>query len=216
MTTEKVVFKEPEQLTLPESWNPNQIEQPKTDQALRYNSGKIALDYLPIKLAEQIIANPSHEMPPWYHGSSNHIDVNLAIKNDNDVEHAFFQYCQNLIESSSVKEKVANLIVLGRLCLRLEYLHDPEKFSSLPLSQFNSCIKAFEFGAKKYAKWNWMRGGPMSVPYSAFLRHFEKAFDGKWYDEESKVPHTGHMMCNIFIMMQSMYLSEDNHDIFIQ
>lgn len=59
----------------------------------------------------------------------------------------------------------------------------------------------FDFGAKKYAAWNWAKGMQWSVPGACIKRHCIAILDRyERDDQESGVPHTGAIACN-FVML---------------
>ena len=64
--------------------------------------------------------------------------------------------------------------------------------------------RVFDYGKKKYAAWNWVKGMPWSVPLGCILRHLESVLyevDMECCDDESCLPHMGHVLCNL-IMLQ--------------
>lgn len=78
--------------------------------------------------------------------------------------------------------------------------------------------KVLEFGAKKYAAWNWARGMKYSVVTGSLLRHLWKAVIlGEEKDDESGLDHWGHIACNvIFLVHYERYYKDgdDRPDIF--
>ncbi len=72
--------------------------------------------------------------------------------------------------------------------------------------------KVFEYGKKKYAAWNWAKGMAWSIPVACALRHA----DAMWYrgeelDPESGLPHLGHLMCNLIMLLHfEQYYDEGN------
>jgi len=66
------------------------------------------------------------------------------------------------------------------------------------------CANVFEYGAKKYATWNWVKGMNWSVPLGCIGRHSLKVFEGELNDQESTLPHIGHIMCNL-VMLKTFY-----------
>lgn len=72
--------------------------------------------------------------------------------------------------------------------------------------------KVFEYGKKKYAAWNWAKGMQWSIPVACALRHA----DAMWYrgeelDPESCLPHLGHLMCNLIMLLHfEQYFPEGN------
>jgi hypothetical protein len=65
-------------------------------------------------------------------------------------------------------------------------------------------VAVFEFGAKKYKEWNWVKGMQWSVPTGCIIRHFLKIVAGEELDPESGLPHIAHILCNI-IMLEWFY-----------
>lgn len=60
--------------------------------------------------------------------------------------------------------------------------------------------RVFEYGAEKYAAWNWAKGMPWSVPLGCIGRHVLALGDGCLVDEESEQSHWGHIVCNIIML----------------
>jgi hypothetical protein len=60
--------------------------------------------------------------------------------------------------------------------------------------------KVFDYGAKKYATWNWAKGMPWSVPLACIGRHLKAIKDGEEVDAESGVHHAGHILCNVIML----------------
>jgi hypothetical protein len=61
----------------------------------------------------------------------------------------------------------------------------------------------FDYGAKKYAAWNWLKGMPWSVPYGCIGRHARAIIlAGQPNDPESGLPHAGHVSCNLIMLYQ--------------
>jgi hypothetical protein len=63
------------------------------------------------------------------------------------------------------------------------------------------CARAFEYGKKKYAAWNWAKGMPWSVPLACVVRHLIDMIEGRELDDESVLPHRGHVLCNIVMLV---------------
>jgi hypothetical protein len=59
----------------------------------------------------------------------------------------------------------------------------------------------FEFGAKKYKAWNWLKGMPWSVPVGCIGRHLMAMHNGEEIDPDSGKPHAGHVVCNVFMLL---------------
>jgi Domain of unknown function (DUF5664) len=64
------------------------------------------------------------------------------------------------------------------------------------------CAAVFDYGRKKYAEWNWAKGMPWSVPLACAARHLLLGpMVGEQVDAESKLPHRGHFLCNIVMLL---------------
>lgn len=70
----------------------------------------------------------------------------------------------------------------------------------VPLHLLASCADVFEYGAHKYATWNWAKGMPWSVPYGCMLRHLSAWYMGEDIDPESGKSHLGHVMANLLML----------------
>jgi hypothetical protein len=53
-----------------------------------------------------------------------------------------------------------------------------------------------EYGARKYALFNYLRGAPLSQYTDCLLRHLAAWHDGEDIDPESGLPHTDHIAWN--------------------
>ena len=76
------------------------------------------------------------------------------------------------------------------------------KWSLVDFNAFAPMVRVLEFGAEKYAAHNWKKGLPVTEVCESMLRHIHAVLDGEDIDPESKLPHTGHILCN------GMYLSK--------
>ena len=88
----------------------------------------------------------------------------------------------------------------------LTVLHDP----------LVSAARVFEYGAKKYAAWNWIKGMPWSVPLACAQRHALAMMRDEELDPESGLPHEGHLACNIIMLMQYEQTYREGDDITYQ
>lgn len=66
---------------------------------------------------------------------------------------------------------------------------------------WNECARVFSYGAKKYAAWNWAKGMAWSIPIACGGRHLLKILRGEKIDDESGLPHRGHVMCNLVMAL---------------
>lgn len=68
-------------------------------------------------------------------------------------------------------------------------------------SYWTDCAKVFEYGAQKYAEYNWVKGMKWSVPIGCIGRHALKVLTkGETNDDESGLLHVGHIMCNLVML----------------
>jgi len=62
------------------------------------------------------------------------------------------------------------------------------------------CAQVFDYGRKKYAEWNWLKGMAWSIPLACAARHLMAMLSGEVLDPESKLPHRGHVLCNLVML----------------
>ena len=75
-------------------------------------------------------------------------------------------------------------------------------FNDIPEDhRWRSTCEQFDFGAKKYAAWNWAKGMKWSVPIACIKRHCMALLDGELIDPESGVSHFGAVGCNVVMLM---------------
>ena len=53
---------------------------------------------------------------------------------------------------------------------------------------------------KPYPKWNWMRGMAWSIPLGCIIRHCLAWLEGQELDPDTGLPHYGHIQCNIIML----------------
>jgi len=61
--------------------------------------------------------------------------------------------------------------------------------------------EVLDFGAKKYAAWNWAKGMPFSAVIASATRHLIALSTGEAADPESGIEHRGHVACNLRMLM---------------
>lgn len=75
---------------------------------------------------------------------------------------------------------------------------------TLPLlTELESRVSAF--GAAKYSKWNWAKGGKLSTPMDCMMRHTAAIQRGEWLDPDSGLPHAAHVRWNAGQIIQWYY-----------
>ena len=71
----------------------------------------------------------------------------------------------------------------------------------VPPELMEHMARVLEYGARKYGDENWRRGLPYSFFYAAALRHLLAWYAGDDDDEESKLPHLAHAVCNLVFLL---------------
>lgn len=67
---------------------------------------------------------------------------------------------------------------------------------------WEECAHVFDYGKRKYAAWNWAKGMPWSVPLASCARHlFKMLVYEEMVDDESGLPHRGHIFCNVVMLL---------------
>jgi hypothetical protein len=61
--------------------------------------------------------------------------------------------------------------------------------------------KVLDFGRKKYAEWNWIKGQAWSVCFGCLGRHFKKILVNP-IDSDSGLHHVGHIGANLVFLME--------------
>lgn len=102
------------------------------------------------------------------------------------------------VEESPALRALAGLAVWqedGEVLTLHEALYD------LGIGGWADCAKVFEYGRRKYAAWNWAKGMAWSIPLACAVRHLLAMLGGEVDDQESGLPHRGHVFCNICMLL---------------
>ena len=86
-----------------------------------------------------------------------------------------------------------------------------EVLDSISVDEYEGAARVFAYGAIKYAKWNWAKGMPWSVPMACYLRH-TLLTDPESEDVESGMPHRWHAVCNLIMLGHYAVLCPDMDD----
>lgn len=70
-----------------------------------------------------------------------------------------------------------------------------------PLEGLREAVQVLEYGASKYAPWNWAKGMPYSVPFNCAIRHLLAIHRGEETDPESGCSHWGHVQANLLMLL---------------
>lgn len=71
----------------------------------------------------------------------------------------------------------------------------------LPWPALIEITKVLDFGAKKYARYNWRAGFAWSRLYDALLRHIVAFIEGEDLDPESGFSHLAHAGCCLLFLL---------------
>lgn len=72
-----------------------------------------------------------------------------------------------------------------------------------------------DFGAKKYTAHNWRTGGSWTSCLNSAIRHLVKMVEGAVIDDESGLPETGHLGCNLAFLLEFQLRGSGTDDRFI-
>jgi len=86
------------------------------------------------------------------------------------------------------------------------------RYDLIPLHLLEGTARVLEFGAEKYAAWNWAKGMQWTIPYACIIRHLAAWFRGETHDPESGQSHLDHVICNVLMLKhyEDHYREGDN------
>lgn len=100
----------------------------------------------------------------------------------------------------------------------VKYDDNKTDWSLVPFESLEGMVKVLEFGAKKYAGWNWTNNGGFSYTrvLRSCLRHIFAYMRGEDNDPESGLSHIHHAMCNLlfishYIGNKEKFNKDDRH-----
>lgn len=71
----------------------------------------------------------------------------------------------------------------------------------LEITDLHAASYVWDYGAKKYAAFNWAKGMQWSIPLACISRHLQAmTVFGEELDEESGCTHWGHIVCNLLML----------------
>lgn len=82
----------------------------------------------------------------------------------------------------------------------IRYNQGKIKWSLMDMDALEPMIRVLEFGASKYSKYNWKKGLPVSEILDSMLRHIQAIMRKEDIDEESNLPHVGHILANAMFL----------------
>ncbi len=93
----------------------------------------------------------------------------------------------------------------------LRYNNGKRKWSLVHFKALEPMVEVLEFGAEKYAPWNWRKGLSWSGIIDSTMRHLIAFKEGEDLDPESEKPHVGHLLANL-MFLSYMYLFRKDLD----
>lgn len=76
----------------------------------------------------------------------------------------------------------------------------------------HDAVRVLEFGAQKYAEWNWAKGMSWQAIIGCALRHAKAVLDGEVLDAESGQSHLGHYLCNLVFLDHYVRMYKEGDD----
>lgn len=86
----------------------------------------------------------------------------------------------------------------------LRYNAGKPKYSLLHLESLEPAVRVLEYGALKYAPYNWQKGLKVTEIIDSLMRHLTAFQNGENLDPESGLDHVGHMQCNLMFLAYMM------------
>lgn len=83
----------------------------------------------------------------------------------------------------------------------LRYNKGKPQIHQVPSCVITGIAEVLAFGEAKYGKWNWQKGNKFSVPYDSAMRHLLAFNEGQDLDDESKMNHLKHALCNVAMLL---------------
>ena len=74
------------------------------------------------------------------------------------------------------------------------------------------CARVLAFGRDKYSRKNWLKGLPLTSVVDSLQRHVVKFMNNEDTDEESKLAHVSHILCNALFLAQLYHTRPDCDD----
>ena len=84
------------------------------------------------------------------------------------------------------------------------------KWGLVDFKSLEPMVEVLEFGAKKYAPFNWQKGLDTTEIVESLLRHCFDYLSGKRIDEESGKPVIGHIQANAMFLAYNERMMEKN------
>jgi hypothetical protein len=76
-------------------------------------------------------------------------------------------------------------------------------------------VRVLMFGAEKYDDHNWKKGLKYTEICESLQRHMDDFLDGDDNDDESKLSHVGHILCNAMFLSYMFLFKKDCDDRYV-
>ena len=86
------------------------------------------------------------------------------------------------------------------------------RWSLVSFKALEPLVEVLMFGANKYSDWNWYKGLKYTETCDSLQRHLNSFLQGQDNDEESKLSHVGHIMCNAMFLSYMFMFRKDLDD----
>lgn len=152
----------------------------------RFNAGKAPIELIPFGVLADLVHTMRSELA---------YGADFSIELDADMQQAAeaLQHL-DLFQFSGKPHHLRNALMV---------LNNPWK----------ECAVVFDYGRRKYSDWNWIRGMNWSIPLACAGRHLMAMAEGEKVDPESLLPHIGHCMCNIVMLLTFIDTYPEGNDL---
>lgn len=99
---------------------------------------------------------------------------------------------------------------LGEVVKSLRYNQGKSRWSLVHFRSLDPMVRVLMYGADKYAADNWKKGLDKKEILDSMQRHLGELIDGQETDEESQLPHIGHILCNCMFYQYHHGKKEEN------
>ncbi len=89
------------------------------------------------------------------------------------------------------------------------------KWSLVSFKALEPMVRVLMFGAEKYSSWNWSKGLKYTEICESLQRHIYAFIQGEDNDQESKLEHVGHILCNAMFLSYMFLFKKDMDDRYI-
>jgi hypothetical protein len=92
------------------------------------------------------------------------------------------------------------------------YNEGKRRWGLLSYPALGELVKVLEYGAKKYASWNWEKGLSFTDTFECLQRHAIAWYNGEDKDQETGVSHMAHVLCNAMFLMHFIVTGKGKDD----